>query len=68
MYISNSELSTSELRCHVDITITAYVHHLISAFIHNEYIDLILIGTMGLVSKSQAGFVGVFFVVVVCFF
>jgi len=54
MDIANSELSTSDLKCHVYITMTAYIHHLISAFIHNEYTDLILIGTMGLVSQSQA--------------
>ena len=50
----NSELSTSDLKCHVDITMTAYIHHLISAFILNEYTDLILVGTMGLISQSQA--------------
>ena len=48
MNIANSELSTSDLKCHVDITMTTYIHHLISAFIHNEYTGLILIGTRGL--------------------
>ena len=53
MNIANSELSTSDLKCHVYVTMTAYIHHLISAFIHNEYTDLILIDTTGLVSQSQ---------------
>lgn len=33
---------------------TAYIYHLISAFIHNELPDLILIGTMQLISQYKA--------------
>ena len=32
----------------------AYIPHLIPAFIHTEFPDFILTGTMQLISKSQA--------------